>query len=96
MTSGSELEEVERVHGAGLDAGDVAEGADQVLAVGLGVVDDQGAAALAVSAATEFAFSCAELAGFLYFDDVGAGADELEEGCGGGGFDQGGAFEGRA
>ena len=96
MTAGSELEEVKRVDRAGLDAGDVAEGADQVLAVGLGVVDYQGAAALAVSAATELAFASAEFAGFLDFDDVGAGADEFEEGCGGGGLDQSGTFEGCA
>ena len=35
MPAGCELEEVKRVYGAGLDAGDVAECSDQVLAVGL-------------------------------------------------------------
>lgn len=89
-----ELEEVEREHGRGLDAGDVAEGAHELLAVGVGVVDDQWAAALHVAATAEFALAGAELAGFGHFADVWAGTDGFEETEGGGGFADGGALEG--
>lgn len=93
MTAGGELEEVQGVDGAGLDTGDVAEGAHESLAVCLPVVDDQGATALTVAAATHLALSGTELAGFLDFNDVGAGTDGLEERGGEGGLDQRGGFK---
>jgi hypothetical protein len=49
-----------------------------------------------VAAATHLTLAGAELAGFLDLDDVGAGTDGFEEGCGEGGLDQGGGFEGGA
>jgi hypothetical protein len=49
-----------------------------------------------VATATHLALSCAELARFLHFNDVGAGTDGLEERGGEGGLDQGGGFKGGA
>lgn len=89
VAAGGELEEVEGVDGAGLDAGDVAEALDEVLAVGLGVVDDEGAAALAVAAAAELALAGAELLGALDLVEVSAGADGAEQRGGDGGLDGG-------
>ena len=40
MATWRELKEVEREDRGGFDAGDVAEGADELFAVGVGVVDD--------------------------------------------------------
>ena len=96
VTAWRELEEVQGVDGAGLDTGDVAECADERLAVCLAVVDDEWATALAVAAATHLTLSCAQLARFLDLDDVWAGTDGLEEGGGNGGLDQSGGFEGSA
>jgi hypothetical protein len=93
VAAGRELEEVEREDGRRLDAGQVAERLGDLLAVDLGVVDDQGPAALAVAAATELALTGAELAGVLDLVDVGRGADGLEEGEGGRGAGDGGALE---
>jgi hypothetical protein len=89
VTTGGELEEVEGEDGRGLDTGDVAEGLDEVLAVGLGVVDNQGSAALAEAAVTELTLTGAHLAGLLDLDEVGSGTDGLEEGDGGLGLVQG-------
>ena len=94
VTTGGELEEVESVHGAGLDTGDVAEGTDELLAVDLGVVDDQGTAALAETAVTELTLTGAHLLGLLDLDEVGAGTEGLEEGNGGLGLGQGSTLEG--
>jgi hypothetical protein len=85
VAAGSELEEVEGEDGRGLDAGEVAEGASDLGSVDLGVVDDQGAAALAVTAATELSLTCAKLAGVLNLLDVGRGADGLQKTGSGGG-----------
>lgn len=93
VTTRSELEEVEGSDGRGLDTGDVAESLDELLAVDLGVVDDEGTTALAVTAATELALTGAQLLGVLGLLEVGAGADSLEEGQGGGGADNGGGVE---
>lgn len=90
VAAGGELEEVEGRDGRGLDAGDVAEGLDELLAVHLGVVDDEGPAALAVAAAAELALASAQLLGVLGLFEVRAGADGLEEGQG-----RGGAGDGR-
>lgn len=89
MATGGELEEVEGEDGRGLDTGDVAEGLDEVLAVGLGVVDNQGSAALAEAAVTELTLTSAHLAGLLDLDEIGTGTDSLEEGDGGLGLVQG-------
>ena len=74
-----ELQQVEREDAARLDAGDVAEGLDELLAVGLGLVDDEGPAALLVPAPTKFPFSGAKFAGGGDFGNVGSGADGAEE-----------------
>ena len=75
MSTGCELEEVEREDGRGLNACDVAESACDLLAVDLGVVDDQGTTALAVAAPTELTLTGAELAGLLDLVDVCGGTD---------------------
>lgn len=84
VTTGGELEEVEGADGAGLNTGDVAESLDELLAVHLGVVHDEGTTSLAVTTATELALSGAELLGVLGLFEVGASADGLEESQGGG------------
>lgn len=94
VAAGGELEEVEGVDGAGLDTGDVAEGAAELLAVDLGVVDDQGTAALAETTATQLTLTGAHLLGLLDLDEVGAGAESLQESNGGLGLGQRGALEG--
>jgi len=93
VTTGGELEEVEGEDGGGLNTGDVAEGLDEVLAVGLGVVDDEGTAALAEAAVTELTLTSADLAGLLDLDEIGSGTDSLEEGDGGLGLGQGSTLE---
>jgi hypothetical protein len=85
VAAGSELEKVEGEDGRGLDAGEVAEGASDLGSVDLGVVDDQGAAALAVTAATELSLTRAKLARVLDLLDVGRGADGLQKTGSGGG-----------
>ena len=79
MASGSELEEVEREDGTGFYAGDVAECTRELPAVAFGVVDDEGAAALAVASSSKFTFTGAKLAGFLNFVNVGGCSDGFEE-----------------
>lgn len=87
VTTGSKLEEVEGVDGAGLDTRDVAEALDEVLAVGLGVENDEGTTALAVAAATELALTGTELLGALDLIQVGASTDGAEESQGAGSLD---------
>lgn len=94
VTTGSELEEVEGVDGGGLDTRDVAEGLDELLAVGLGVVDDERTAALAETTATHLTLTGAGLLGLLDLDEVRAGTDSLEKGNGGLGLGDSGALEG--
>jgi hypothetical protein len=93
VTTGGKLEEVEGRDGAGLDTGDVAETNDELLAVNLGVVDDQGTTALAVAAATELALTGAELLGLLGLVNVSTSTDGAEERDGGGGLGHGGGLE---
>lgn len=57
VASWRELEQIERKDRAGFHARDIAEGADEVLAVGLGVVDDEGTATLTIAASSHLAFS---------------------------------------
>jgi hypothetical protein len=65
MSTWGELEEVQREYGGGLYAGDVAECAREFNTVDFWVVDDEGAATLSVTAATELTLTCAELSGCL-------------------------------
>ena len=93
VTTGSELQEVEREDGRCLDTSQVAERAHDLSAVDLGVVHNQGAAALAVAAATQLTLTSAELARVLNLIEVWRGAHRLQEaGCGSGARD-GGAGE---
>lgn len=93
VTTRSELEEVEGVDGRGLDTGNVAESRDELLAVGLGVVDDQRTAALAVAAATELTLTGTELLRGLDLLDISTGTDSLQEGDGSGGLGDGSVGE---
>lgn len=96
MATGSELEEVQGAYGAGLNTGNVAESLNELLAVDLGVVDDERTTSLAVTAATELALTGAELLGVLGLLEIGASADSLEESQGGGSAGEGtGVEEGR-
>lgn len=94
MATGSELEEVERVDGAGLDAGDVAERLDQLLAVDFRVVNNEGSAALAVAAVPQLALARADLAGRLDLCQIVTRTEGLEHGDGGFSLGDGGALEG--
>ena len=93
VTTGSQLEQVQGGDGAGLDTGDVAESADEVLAIDGGVVDDERTTALAVAAATELALTGTELLGALDLLDIGTGADSLEESQRAGGLGGGTSLE---
>lgn len=94
VTTGGQLQEVQGVDGGGLNTGDVAESLDELLSVDLGVVDDQGSAALAVAAATELALTGAELLGALDLLQVGAGTDGLQQAESARGLGGGSALEG--
>jgi len=62
VTTGSELEEVQGEDGRSLNTGNVAESADELLAIGLWVVNDQRATASAVSSVSQLTLTSAELA----------------------------------
>lgn len=94
VTTGGELEEVEGEDGGGLNTGDVAEGTDELLAINLGVVDNQRTAALAEAAVPQLTLTGTHLAGLLDLDKVGTGTDGLEEGNGGLGLGNSGVLEG--
>lgn len=70
VSTRGELEEVQGEDGRGLDTGNVAECANDLLTIDFGVVDDQRTAALAVTAATELTLTSAELAGLLDLLDI--------------------------
>lgn len=93
VTTGGQLQQVQGVDGGGLDTGDVAEALDQLLAVNLGVVDDQRATALAVAAATELALAGAELLGALDLLNIGTGTNSLQEAESGGSLGSGSGLE---
>ena len=76
VSTWGELEEVQGEDRGSLNTGNVAESK--------GVVDDQWAATLAVTAATELALSSAELAGSLDLGDIGTSTNGVEEGDGSG------------
>lgn len=92
VTTRGELEEVEGRDGGGLNTGDVAEALDELLAIDLGVVDNQRTTALAVAAATELTLTGTELLGVLDLLEVSTGADGLEEGEGSGSAGNGAAL----
>lgn len=94
VTTRGELQQVQGVDGGGLNTGDVAETLNELLAVDLGVVDNEGSAALAVAAATELALTGAELLGALDLLQIGAGTDGLQQTESGGGLGGGSALEG--
>lgn len=96
MTTGRELQEVEREDGGSFHAGYVTERADKFRAVFVGVVDNEGSAALAVTPVAELAFAGTQFAAAVDFVDVRAGADRVEELEGRGGFGDGGGGEGAA
>lgn len=94
VATGGELEEVEGVDGGGLNTGDVAEGLDELLAVGIGVVDNERTTALAETTTTHLTLTGTGLLGLLDLDEVRAGTDSLEEGNGGLGLGDSGVLEG--
>lgn len=94
VTAGSELEEVEAEDGCGLNTGDVAESTHELLAVDVGVVDDERTAALAETAVPELTLTGAHGAGLLDLDELRAGAESLQESNGGLGLGESGALEG--
>jgi len=94
VTTGGELEEVERVDRAGLNTGDVAESTDELLAILLGVDNDQRTTALLVAATPHLALTSANLLGVLGLLNVLTGTDSLEKGNGGGGLLDGAIGEG--
>jgi hypothetical protein len=79
VTTGGELEEVEGEDGGGLNTGDVAESTNKLLAVGLGVVDDERTAALAEAAASQLTLTGTNLAGLRDLDELGTSTESLEE-----------------
>lgn len=78
MTAGSELEEIESVDRAGLDARDVAEGFDNVLAVLVGIPDDQWPAALAVASSSHLTLAGAHLPRLSNLLNVRASTDAFQ------------------
>ena len=70
MTTRSELEQVKRVHGARLDAGDVAERLDQLFAIDLRVIDDQRPTALTVPTVAQLALAGTNLARSLNLGQI--------------------------
>lgn len=79
VTTGGELEEVESVDRGGLNTGDVAESADELLAVNLRVVDNERTTALAETAAPQLTLTGAHLLGLLDLNELFTGTDSLEE-----------------
>lgn len=79
VTTGGKLEEVESVDRGGLNTGDVAESADELLAVNLGVVDNERTTALAETAAPQLTLTGAHLLGLLDLNELFTGTNSLEE-----------------
>lgn len=80
-----ELEEVEGVDWASLDACNVAESANKILAVHLWLVNDERTAALLMAAVSQFTLASAQLAGVLDLLKLLASTDCVEDRDGGGG-----------
>lgn len=79
MSTGSELEEVQGVDGRGLDTWDVAESANKLLSVLVGVVDDERTTALPVATVPELTLTGADLLGGLDLLNVLTGTNSLQE-----------------
>jgi hypothetical protein len=94
VTTGGELEEVEGEDRGRLNTRDVAESTDELLAVGLGVVDDERAAALAEAAASQLTLTGTHLAGLGDLDELGTSTNSLEESDGSLGLGDSGVLEG--
>lgn len=93
VTTRSQLEEVESVNRGCLNTGNVAEGSDELLAVALGVVDNERTTSLAVAATTELTLAGAQLLGLLNLDDIWASTNSLQQLGGGLGLDKSGGLE---
>lgn len=93
MATGGELEEVERVDRRGLDTGNVAESLDELLAILIGVVDDERSTALLVAATPQLALTSTEFARVLGLLNISTGTDSLEQSNGGGSLADGGIGE---
>lgn len=85
VTTRGQLEEVQGVDRAGLNTGQVAGSRNELLAINLGVVDDQRTTALAVAATSELTLTGTELLGLLSLLDVGSGTDSPQDGQSGAG-----------
>ena len=94
VTTRGELEEVEGEDGGGLNTGDVAESTDELLAINLGVVDNERTAALAEAAVPELTLTGTHLAGLGDLDEVVTGTESLQEGDGSLGLGESGVLEG--
>lgn len=94
VTTRGQLQQVQGVDGRGLDTDDVAETLDQLLAINLGVVDDERTATLAVAAASQLALAGAQLLGALDLLDIGTSTNSLQETESGGGLGKGSGLEG--
>ena len=79
VTTGSKLEEVERVHGRCLNAGDVTECTDELLAIRLRIVDNERAATLAETTVPQLTLTGAQLFGLLHLNELVTSTDGLEE-----------------
>ncbi len=93
MATRSKLEQVEREDGAGLDTRDVAERKSGLLAIGLGVVDDERPTTLAVTTTTELTLTGTEFLGCADAGKVWACTDGLQKGDSCRGFGNFAAFE---
>ena len=93
MSTWGELEKVQGEDGGSLNTGNVAESKRKLLSIDLWVIDDQWAATLAVTAATELTLSGAELAGSLNLGDIGTSSNRVEESDGSGSAGNGGTSE---
>lgn len=94
VTAGGELEEVQAVDGGSLNTRDVAESADEILSILVGVVDDERTTTLLVATVPELTLTSTELAGRLDLLDIGTSTDGLEESKSGRGLGNGGVGEG--
>lgn len=83
VSAGCELQQIQSKHTACLHARDVPECLDQILAILIRVIDNQRSAALAVTTATELAFTGPEFTRLADFCDVWTSTDGFEEleGC---------------
>lgn len=93
VTTGGELEKVEGVDRRSLNAGDVAHSKDELLAILLGVVDDERTTALSVTAAPHLTLTSTKLLGLADPLDVGTSTNLLEESNGSGSLGDGGIGE---